>query len=68
LKTLISWCIGGESNILKIFICSMIKELSQYDMGIAFKQKWVKKYWTLITMEHMETKEIHNYAIDLNKW
>jgi hypothetical protein len=47
----------------------MVKELSQYDMGIAFKQKWVKKYWTLTTMEqHMETKEIHNYVINLNKW
>jgi hypothetical protein len=28
----------------------------------------VRKYWTLITMEHMETKEIHNYAINLNNW
>jgi hypothetical protein len=37
-------------------------------MGIIFKQKWVRKYWTLTTMEHMETKEIHNYVIDLNKW
>ena len=37
-------------------------------MGIAFKQKWVRKYWTLTTIEHMETKEIHNYGIDLNKW
>jgi len=46
----------------------MVNELSQYDMGITFKQKWVKKYWTLTTMEHMETKEIHNYAIDLNNW
>ncbi len=47
----------------------MVNELSQYDMGITFKQKWVKKYETLMTMEHMETKEIHNnYVIDLNKW
>jgi len=46
----------------------MVNELSQYDMGIAFKQKWVRKYWTLTTMEHMETKEIHNYVINLNKW
>ncbi len=45
----------------------MVNELSQYDTGIAFKQMWVRKYWTL-TMENMETKEIHNYAIDLNKW
>jgi len=36
--------------------------------GIAFQQIWVKKYWILTTMEHMETKEIHNYVIDLNKW
>ncbi len=34
----------------------MVNELSQYDLGIAFKQKWVRKYWTLPTMEHMETK------------
>ncbi len=46
----------------------MVNELSQYDMGIAFKLKWVRKYWTLSTMEHMETKEIRNYAIDLNNW
>jgi hypothetical protein len=46
----------------------MVNELSQYDMGIAFKQKGVRKYWTLTTMGHMETKEIHNYVIDLNKW
>jgi hypothetical protein len=45
----------------------MINELSQYDMGIAFKQKWVKKYWILTTMEHMETTKIKNYVIDLNK-
>jgi hypothetical protein len=45
----------------------MVNELSQYDMGITFKQKWVRKYWTLTTMEHMEIKEIHNYVIDLNK-
>jgi hypothetical protein len=42
----------------------MVNELSQYDIGIAFKQKWVKKCWTLTTMEHMETKKIHNYVID----
>ncbi len=46
----------------------MVNGLSQYDTSIAFKQKWVKKYWTLTTMEHMETKDIHNYAIDFNKW
>ncbi len=51
----------------KIFLCFMVNELSQYDMGIAFKQKWVKKYSILTTMEHMETKDIHNYVIDLNK-
>jgi hypothetical protein len=45
----------------------MVNELSQYDMGITFKQKWVKKYSILTSMEHMETKEIHNYVIDLNK-
>ncbi len=45
----------------------MVNKLSQYDMGITFKQKWVKKYWTLTTTEHMETKEDHNYVIDLNK-
>jgi hypothetical protein len=37
-------------------------------MGIAFKQKWVLKYWILTTIKHMETKEINNYVIDLNKW
>jgi hypothetical protein len=68
LKTWISWCIDGELNILKIFLCFMVNELSQYDMGITFKQKWVRKYWTLTTMEHMETKEIHNYVTNLNKW
>jgi len=46
----------------------MVNELSKYDMGVTFKQKWVRKYWTLTTMEHMEIKEIHNYVIDLNKW
>ncbi len=46
----------------------MVHELSQYDTCITFKQKWVKKYWTLTTMEQMETKEIHNYVIGLNKW
>jgi hypothetical protein len=45
----------------------MVNELSQYVMGIAFKQKWVKKYWTLTTMEHMETKEIDNYVIDVKQ-
>jgi hypothetical protein len=45
----------------------MVNELSQYDMGITFKQKWVKKFSTLTTMEHMETKEIRNYGIDINK-
>jgi hypothetical protein len=45
----------------------MINELSQYHTGLAFKQKWVKKYQTLTIMEHMETKENHNYVIDLNK-
>jgi hypothetical protein len=46
----------------------MVHELSQYDTCITFKQKWVKKYWTLTTMEQMETKDIHNYVVDLNKW
>jgi hypothetical protein len=46
----------------------MVNELSQFDMGITFKQKWAKKYWTLATMKHMKTNEIHNYAINLNKW
>jgi len=46
----------------------MVNELSQYDTSIAFKQKWVRKYWILTTMECMETKDIHNYAINLNKW
>jgi len=46
----------------------MVNELSQYDMSIAFKLMWVKKYLTLTTMEQMETKDIHNYVIDLNKW
>ncbi len=68
MKTWISWCIGKESNIWKIFLCFIVNEWSQYDMGVAFKQKWVKKYWILTTMEHMETKDIHNYVIDLNKW
>jgi len=27
---------------------------------------WVKKYWTLTTMENIETKVIHNYAKNLN--
>jgi hypothetical protein len=46
----------------------MVNELSQYDMGITFEKKWVRKYWTLITMEHIETKQIHNYVINLNNW
>jgi hypothetical protein len=46
----------------------MVNELSQYETSVAFKQKWVKKYWSLTTMEHMEIKEIHNYVIDINKW
>ncbi len=46
----------------------MVHKLSQYDTCITFKQKWVKKYWTLTTMEQMETKDIHNYVVDLNKW
>jgi len=53
---------------LKAIFFFMVNELSQYDMGIAFKQKWVKKYWTLTTTKHMETMEIPNYVIDLNKW
>jgi hypothetical protein len=36
-------------------------------MGITFKQKWVRKYETLATMKHMETKENHNCVINLNK-
>jgi hypothetical protein len=46
----------------------MVIELLQYDTNIAFKQKVVRKSWTLTSMEHMETKEIHNYAVNLNKW
>jgi hypothetical protein len=46
----------------------MVNELSQYDMGVVFKQKWVKKYWISTIMGHMETKEIHNYTINLNNW
>jgi hypothetical protein len=46
----------------------MVNELSQYDTSIAFKQKWVRKYWILTTMEHMETKDIQNYVINLNNW
>jgi len=42
----------------------MVSELSQYDTGIAFKQKWVSNYWTLTI--YMETKDIHKYVIDLN--
>jgi hypothetical protein len=42
----------------------MVNKLSQYDTDIAFKQKWVRKYETLTT--YMETKEIHDYVIDLN--
>ncbi len=45
----------------------MDNEISQYDMGIKFKQKCVRKYITLTTMKHMETKDIHNYVINLNK-
>jgi hypothetical protein len=46
----------------------MVNELSQHDMGIAFKQKWVRKYWTLTIIKDMEIKKIHNYGIHLNKW
>jgi hypothetical protein len=46
----------------------MINELSQYDIGIAIKQKWARKYWNLTILEHMETKEIYNYVIDIIKW
>jgi hypothetical protein len=53
---------------LKIFLCFMVTELSQYHTCIAFKQKWVRKDWTLTTMEQMETREIHNYVININKW
>jgi hypothetical protein len=45
----------------------MVNELSKYDTSIVFKQKWVRKYLSLIFMEHMETKEIHNYVTNLNK-
>ncbi len=48
--------------------CLMVNEISQYDMSIPFKQKWVRKYWTLTTMEHMEINDIHNYDIDINNW
>jgi hypothetical protein len=37
-------------------------------MGITLKQKWVRKYWTLMIVEYMETKEIHNYVINIKKW
>jgi len=30
--------------MFKIFLCFMVNELSQYDIGITFKQKWVRKY------------------------
>ncbi len=30
-------------------------ELSEYDMGIVIKQKWVRKYWS--TMEYMEQRK-----------
>jgi hypothetical protein len=46
----------------------MVNELSQYDIGIAFKQKWIIKYWTLRIMKCMETKDFHNYVIDINNW
>jgi hypothetical protein len=46
----------------------MVDELSQYDMGIGFKQKCIRKSWTSTTMKHMQTKEIHNSVIDLNNW
>jgi hypothetical protein len=67
-KTWISWCISEESNIFKIFLCFMVNELSKYDMGIAFKQKWVWKYWTLKIMEHMEIKKIQNYVEKDIEW
>ncbi len=54
-------------KFFKIFFCFMVNELSKYNMGIAFKQKWVRKYSNLTTMEHMELKVIDNYVIDLNK-
>jgi hypothetical protein len=57
--------LAGNQIFKKYFY---VYELSQFEMGIAFKQKGVRKYWTLTTMEHMETKEIHNYVIDLNNW
>ncbi len=48
-------CINNFENInfmmywkgikfFKIFLCFMVNELSQYDMGTTFKQKWVRKY------------------------
>ncbi len=46
----------------------MVNGLSQYDIGIAFKQKWIRKYWTLTIMKHMETKYFRNYVIDINNW
>jgi len=46
----------------------MVNELSQYDTSITFEEKWVRKYWTLITMEYIKTKHIHYYATDLNNW
>ncbi len=31
-------------KFFKIFVCFMVNELSQYDMGITFEKKWVRKY------------------------
>jgi hypothetical protein len=46
----------------------MVNGLSQYDIGIPFKQKWIRKYWTLTIMKHMETKYFRNYVIDIINW
>ncbi len=31
-------------KFFKIFLCFMVNELSKYNTGIAFEQKWVRKY------------------------
>ncbi len=36
--------LAGNEIFKKYFLYFMINELSQYDTGITFKQKWVRKY------------------------
>jgi len=45
----------------------MVNELSQYDTNIAFNKSGLGNIELLTIMEQMETKEIHNYIINLNK-